>query len=232
MPIIDIYLLMALAAGLVFGQLTPEVRRHNVAIALTLMAGNYALRGLAHHRAVSLAPRLFGQTLPPCGRTPVSAALIERWPGDALNVPDGGRRCVVEIAAVPTFLSPSKWHVIARLSNAYETHDVDVLDRRYFSSETEPRAPWRTVVRVPNQWTPAVFGAARAPTASVFLGFSRFPAARTTSNADGVTIVRWTDMRFADNPIANRQQPPRPGPFGVIVQVNSSNQVTDDRLER
>ena len=67
MPIVDIYLLMALAAGLAFGGVSPRVRRHNASIVLMLMAANYGLRGVAHHQALLLAPRLFGPALPqPC----------------------------------------------------------------------------------------------------------------------------------------------------------------------
>ena len=40
MPIIDIYLLIALAAGLIFGRASPRAARLNACIVLMLMAAN------------------------------------------------------------------------------------------------------------------------------------------------------------------------------------------------
>ncbi len=48
MPIIDIYLLAALAAGLVFGQYFPSARRRNAAIVLLFVGANYGVRAVAH----------------------------------------------------------------------------------------------------------------------------------------------------------------------------------------
>src|SRR6476469_8495735 len=54
MPILDIYLLGALAAGLVFGRRTDAARSRNAVIVLTLMAANYGVRIVAHDRALAL----------------------------------------------------------------------------------------------------------------------------------------------------------------------------------
>ena len=61
LPIIDIYLMMALAAGLVLGELTKASRRRIAAIVLALMAANYGVRAVAHAHAVtrSLRPNAF-----------------------------------------------------------------------------------------------------------------------------------------------------------------------------
>ena len=68
MPIVDIYLLMALVIGLL-GRPTPAQRRAKAAFVLLLMATNYGVRAAAHHQALDVAPRLFGPTLPPpCDR--------------------------------------------------------------------------------------------------------------------------------------------------------------------
>ena len=45
MPIIDVYLLVVLAAGLMFGRGSPAAKRRNAAIVLVLMMANYGLRG-------------------------------------------------------------------------------------------------------------------------------------------------------------------------------------------
>jgi len=231
LPIIDIYLLIALAAGLAFGRMSPDARRHNVAIALVLMVGNYALRGAAHHRALTLAPRLFGPTLPlPCDPQPPSGALLDSWPRGALSIPTNGRRCLVEMAAVPTFLSPFRWRVIAHLSNAYEIHDVDLLDHRFRTVAAPSEALWRLALRFPNQWTPAVADAARTRTAQIFLGFSRFPDARTSVDATGVTTVLWSDMRFAGGLVSLRPPARQAAPFTVTVQIGPDHQVLREQI--
>jgi hypothetical protein len=231
LPIVDIYLLMALAAGLAFGHMTPEVRRHNIAIALIVMVGNYVLRGVSHERALQLAPRLFGQTLPPpCATEPSATSFIAMWPRPPVAVPPTGRRCLVEFAALPTFLSPFQWRVVAHLSNAYEIHDVDILDRRFLGPPAPSEVLWRTALRVPNQWTPAVAEAAKAPTARLFLGFSRFPDARAVIGADGATTVRWTDMRFSDGLFTPNQAPARPAPFNVTVRLSTDNRIVAEEM--
>src|SRR4029077_18363874 len=58
MPIVDVYLLFGLGAGLLFGSMSQPARRRNAAIALALMAANYGIRGVAHHQALLTAPRI------------------------------------------------------------------------------------------------------------------------------------------------------------------------------
>jgi len=109
MPIIDIYLLVALAAGLFFGRESAAARRRNAAIVLMLMAANYGLRAVAHHEAIALAPRLFGPTLPArCADSPDTSSMLDRWPRSTpeSRLPTHERRCLLEVAAIPTFFSP------------------------------------------------------------------------------------------------------------------------------
>jgi membrane-bound metal-dependent hydrolase YbcI (DUF457 family) len=197
MPIIDIYLMVALAAGLYFGRSSDAARRWNVTIVLVLMIANYGVRGLAHHRAVSLAPRLFGPTLPAaCEGAPTQGPIVARWPVATPRLPPPGEvRCLIEIAAIPTFTSPFEWRVIAKMSNAYELHDIDVLDPRFRTPARESEVLWRLVSRYPNQWSIAAETAASTRIGLVFLGFSRFPAARTFRDG-GSQTVQFTDMRF------------------------------------
>jgi inner membrane protein len=231
LPIVDIYLLIVLAAGLAYGRLTPHTRRHNAALALALMAGLYTVRGVAHHRALALAPRLFGPTLPHrCEGSPTDNAL-DSWPRPPVTVSADGRRCLVEVAAMPTFFSPFRWRVVAQLSNAYELHDLDLLEARFRREATGPEALWRTARLVPNRWTPAVYQAAQTPLARTFLGFSRFPAVRTLAEAGGATTVRWTDMRFAGGLVSLNRPPPRPSPFTVVVRVGPSGRILSQDME-
>jgi inner membrane protein len=71
MPITDIYLLVALGAGLVFGGKSPDKRRKAATVALVLMAANYAIRGVAHHQALASA-RIDGLVADQCSRQAVS----------------------------------------------------------------------------------------------------------------------------------------------------------------
>ena len=199
MPIIDIYLIAVLGAALFFGRGSDAMRRQNVKLALVLMLVDYGVRGAAHHEAIALAPRAFGPTLPaPCGGNPPPDLPVERWPlPPTAPAEPGAHRCLVELAAMPGFLSPFSWGLIAQTSNSYETLAVDLLDQRYRQPRGEGEVLWRRTVRYPNVWTPAALSAASAPLAHLFLGFSRFPVVRTTVDGAGTTTVRWSDMRFA-----------------------------------
>ena len=232
LPIIDIYLLVVLIAALVFGRVSPKAQRRNAAIALVLMAANYGLRGTAHHRALMLAPQLFGPTLPPaCGPLPSTA--LDFWPrGTPTESADRpGKRCLVELAAMPTFVSPFRWRVVAHLSNAYELHDIDLLDARFLDPARPLSGIWRTTVRFPNIWTPVVETAARAPTAQLFLGFSRFPDARWFTDPNGVTTVRWMDVRFTGGVLRLDQSAQRPLPFSVTVKVGADGRVMLEHID-
>jgi inner membrane protein len=244
MPIVDIYLMVALGAGLYFGSRSADARGRNIVIVLTLMVANYALRGGMHHRAIALAPRLFGQTMPPpCVNAVASASPIDRWPrSPAPAVPQGRTRCLVELAAMPSFLSPFEWRVIAQMSNGYEMQDINVLSRRFLAAAQEPEVLWRLNSRAPNIWTPEAFRAAETVTGRTFLGFSRFPAVRTVRSREGDVTVRMIDVRFITRPSLTSMpvNPPRgrgepagnapPGFFSATVRFDSSGQIVDEHL--
>ena len=243
MPIIDVYLLAALAAGLVFGRGSEEIRRQNVSIVLAAMLAIYGVRGVAHHEAIVLAPRLFGPTLPaPCAGAPSRSAPIERWPQESVALP-AEHRCLVDLAATPNLIFPFRWLVIAQTSNSYETFDVNLLDSRYRQPPSDGEALWRHAVHYPNPWNPAAFAAAQAPAARLFLGFSRFPLVRSFVDPAGVSTVQWTDMRFAAmsggagpgrggpggrgrGPFSGPTGLPAPGPSGNVVSAGDFFAVT------
>ena len=233
MPIVDIYLLMALVIGLL-GRPTPAQRRAKAAFVLLLMATNYGVRAVAHRQALELAPALFGPTLPlPCDPPPVSTPPIDSWPRPSMpSSPPAGKRCLVEMIAMPSFTSPFTWRIVAQMSNAYEIHDVDLLDRRFREPESGSDAPWRLTLRYPNVWTPAVQHAATTRLGQVFLGFSRMPAARSAVDAHGVTTVRWTDVRFVGGPMALDQPAARGLPFTATVRISPDGQIREEKLGR
>ena len=234
MPIIDIYLLAALAACFWFGSRL-EWRRRNVVIALSLMALNYGIRFAAHHQALETAPRMFGPALPErCTAARQQGPLIDRWPiHQPLAGADTERRCLLEIAALPTFISPFQWRLVAQLSNAYETRDVDLLASARRRAPAAPEAPWRLVQRIPNHWTPAALhAAAHTRTARTFLGFSRFPAAQSIVQPDGSVTVHWTDVRFTAaaprTPVDRR----RAGFFSATVVLGADGGILEQGLGR
>ena len=233
MPIVDIYLLMALVIGLL-GRPTPAQRRAKAAFVLLLMATNYGVRAVAHRQALEVAPKLFGPTLPlPCNPPPASTPAIDSWPRPAAPSPPApGRRCLIEMIAMPSFTSPFTWRIVAQMSNAYEIHDIDLFDPRYREPERGSDAPWRLTLRYPNVWTPVVFQAAGSPLGRVFLGFSRFPAARSAVDATGVTTVRFTDVRFAGGPMGLDQAGPRTNLFTATIRIAADGRVIEEKLGR
>jgi membrane-bound metal-dependent hydrolase YbcI (DUF457 family) len=226
MPIVDVYLLIALAAGLVFGRFSEAARRRNAAIVLAVVAANYGVRAVAHNRSLAEAPALFGPTLPaPCAPGNERQAILERWPRARLpqTAPDG-RRCLVEMAALPS-TSPFTWRIVTRMSNSYELSDVNLL------GPAAGKVPWRINRRIPNVWTPTVMRAAETDVGQILLGFSRFPAVRWFEDGAGVTTARFSDMRFMSGLIALR---PAGGtePFTLVVRVARDGQILSETLGR
>jgi hypothetical protein len=126
--------------------------------------------------------------------------------------------------------SPFRWRVLAQMSNAYEMRDVDLLDSRL--RDPAPELSWRVRVRYPNVWTPVVQRAAASGLAQVFLGFSRFPAARWVADGNGATTVRIEDMRFAGAALAVDQPLRPPNIFTAIVRLDAAGRVIEQRLGR
>ena len=207
MPIIDVYLWMILAAGLLAGSWRPRARQRSAAIALALMAANYGIRVAAHQEALAAAAQVYGPTLPaPCDRSAAFGSLLDSWPHA------GGSNCLVDTAAIPSFGSPFEWRIIAQLPDEY----VEISGN--------------DAARIANRWTPQVLAAARTRTAQVLLGFSRFPVAWEFARPSGGATVQFTDMRFAMG-LANRPvQAGRSALFTVTVAVGPRNEILEERL--
>ena len=233
MPIVDIYLLMVLLAGAIgFGRPTPAARRTKAAVVLMLMAANYGLRAYAHRQALELVPSVFGPTLAAwCDPDESRSRAIDSWPREkAPTPPPEGRRCLVDVAALPTFGSPFQWRIVAQYSNAYEIRDIDLLGGRFRETDIEDEAPWRLTLRYPNVWTPTVMQAGHTRLGQIFLGFSRFPAARSAVDAQGATTVRWTDMRFTGAVVPGERALTQPTLFTAVVRIDANGQVTRETL--
>lgn len=226
MPIVDIYLLGVLVGGIVLGRVRPALRQQAAAIAIALTLLNYVVRAAAHQWALSAATTVMAPALPDRCPDAVPPSLISRWPTESATQrrERGATRCLIEVAVIPTFLSPLRWQIIARHTDSYETLALDLL-RDPARSPQAIDAPWRSASRHPDQWTPAVLRAANTELGRVFLGFSRFPATESVLNEDESATVRWTDLRF--------NTPERPGPrgmFSAIVTLAADGRVLASHL--
>ncbi len=231
MPIVDIYLLGVLVAGALFGQASEASRYRNASIVLTLTAAIYGVRAFAHREALESAPQLFGPALPQrCQADTLIDAGLVSWPSRVDASPPRSARCLVDLAAIPTFTSPFRWRLVAHLSNAYELHDVDVLDTRLRQAPPAAETFWRMTIRYPNVWSPAVETAAMTRLGQRFLGFSRFPAARwVVDTRSGTTTVRWTDMRFVAALPLNRAAGGA-SLFTATVRLDEDRRVIDEHF--
>lgn len=227
LPIVDIYLLAILSIGLLLGRRRradgTSLRQRNAFLAIALMMVNYGVHAWAHHWALAQAPAAFADRLPPpCSDAVPAGGWIDWWPRPVVGSPRdrAAERCLIEIAAIPSFSAPITWRLVARLSDGYELKDVSI---------GQAPASARVSTRYPDQWTPAVVAASKAPVVKTFLGFSRFPAARSVIDSGGDTVVRFADMRFVMNRLGD-QRPQTGGMFGATARVAASGAVIEDRL--
>ena len=209
MPIIDVYLWGILAAGVAAGLMRPAWRARAAAVALLLMAGDYALRAGAHEVALGDAVALQEAALPgSVGRV-----------GETFHYLDGEDPAALP-AALPTFVSPFRWRLILRVPEGFRVEEINLLAGR---SPTD-------VITFPDDRGGAVARAAAAPLARVFLDFSRFPAAEALPHSNGDVTVHWYDLRFAqhqDEPGDHRRHT---SPFGVWVRVSAAGAIVGQGL--
>jgi membrane-bound metal-dependent hydrolase YbcI (DUF457 family) len=232
LPIIDVYLLAILTGGLLLRGKTGRTWQIPAAIVFVLMAANYGVRVIAHQEALARTERLFGPTLPrACEPGRVAEPLLASWPEAApqpvaaasetgFGTTRGGRSCRLDTAAIPTFLSPFRWRVVAQLTDAYEVYDIDVLSAPLRSRTPPPALLTAISRRIPNEWSPPAVQAAAARPAQVLLGFSRFPRVEILDESREETTVHFTDMRFDAGPgDASPMQARRSSLFTAVVRV-------------
>jgi hypothetical protein len=197
-------------------------------IALSLMLLDYGVRAYSHHLALERAPAVFGHLPRRCRDAAPERAWIDTWPRAVTLSPRdaAAERCLADVAAIPDFFSPFGWQLIAQFPNAYERRSVDLLDAQ---SRTGANVT-RLSVLYPNQWTPAVQHAAMSDIGSVFLGFSRYPAARSTIDRQGIATVLWTDIRFATARIGMAER--ETSLFLATIRVAADGSILEERLGR
>ena len=205
------------------------MRRHAAVAALALMATNYGVRATAHQEALSIASRLYGSTLPaPCDGSAGFGSLFDSWPppGEPRIHPD---HCLMDTSAVPDFLSPFEWRIIARQPDAYDVYRINVLDARLRNADASAPFPSDDAAHVPNPWSALIARAAATRSAQVLLGFSRSPVASVVVEPSGAATVQFTDLRFTglENP---RLQARRSALFTVTVTFGPRSELLEERL--
>lgn len=211
LPIIDLYVWALLIGGLVIARLTPARRAMAARTVLACIAAFYALRGVAHGRALEIAA---AHQADGGGSRCVTAPVLTRHPVAFGHAPPGA---CLQAAAIPTFFSPFRWVLIRRHAEGYELRDVSLF---------EPTAS------TPGVWMPidreVVDAARRAETARVFLDFSRMPAVETTRLPDGGRRVRFVDVRFLRGPFGGFDR--TYAPFVATVVLAPNGAVVAERL--
>jgi membrane-bound metal-dependent hydrolase YbcI (DUF457 family) len=215
MPIVDVYLLVALVGSLAMARRSGE-RARWARIGLLLLAVDYTGRALLHERALAMAAeRTADGNVSPCATSPT----LVRHPA-VIEARYAGPGACIQAAALPTFVSPFAWRVIRQYPSGYELSDRSVLAADQ---------------AVPPSWMPADTGPeiarARATiTGRTFLDFSRFPSSHVAErNADGV-VVRFVDVRFAAMGEHLQADPRARSPFVVTVALDASGRVVREQL--
>jgi hypothetical protein len=212
MPIIDVYLWLALIVALVIGS---RIGRERAAlIALVLMACDYSGRAVLHHQALaSAASSNAAGVQAPCAAAPT---LVRHSGGTLPSTTD--RDACVEAAALPTFFSPFTWRIIRRYSNGYELSDRRVFGHSATIQWSRLASDNGDISRV----------RATRP-GRVYLDFARFPVGGLVAQTPSLTTVRLSDARFAVMPSSVRGVPPSTR-LSVIVTVDAAGRVVGQRM--
>ena len=204
MPIIDVYLWVILLAGVVAAIRRPAWRTRAAMVALTLMAGDYALHAAAHAVALRDAVSIQEAALPgSVGRVDQTFHYLDS--GDPAALP----------AALPTFFSPFRWRLVLRAPEGFKVEEIDLFGRG--SPED--------VITFPDARGGAVTRASTAPMARMFLEFARFPSAEAIPHKNGDVTVHWYDMRFAARQTDPRDRRQHTSPFGVWVTLSPTGAI-------
>lgn len=234
MPIIDVYLLATLAAGLWIGRRSDRAGAWSAIVVLFLLGGNYGLRAAAHARALATAQRWLP---PPCVAVADPPA-IDRWPtvlaARAAGRPSAERRrggvfeeetaCLTSLAALPSFTSPFRWQIVAQSAEQYDVADLDLWQP---DDDLTRRPRFRMLPPAPR--AERFRTEAASPIGRVFLDFARFPTETSTVDGDATTI-RWRDVRFMAPPA--RAGRTLPDMFAIWVRVGADGRIIAEGMGR
>ena len=212
MPIIDVYLWLALIGALIAGARIG--RQRGALIALGLMACDYSARAILHRSALADGASFNAAGIhAPCTAAPTFIA----HSGGAVPPVTGSDVCV-EAAALPTFFSPFRWRIIRQHSNGYE-----LSDRRAFGQAATMQSAWLAsdsgdLERI-RETRPA----------RVFLDFARFPRAQLVARTPLLTTVRLSDARFVLMPLNDRGASAS-ARLSVVVTVDGAGRIVEQRF--
>ena len=212
LPIIDPYLLIILAAGLIALRLRPAASRRTTAAVLLAVAAHYGVRAVMHDLAITRAG----------GDEPV--AHLDAWSSSShagklqpcgqqsrADVPTDRGRMSCGVVALPTFLSPFEWRILNRVDGGYEVSEIDLFGR---AARREPAFYSTTRGSLIDE-------ALRDPLARAFMEFARLPVAQVVRDGGDDVVVGLQDLRFVrDLGEETTKSRLRPGPFFIFVHVN------------
>jgi membrane-bound metal-dependent hydrolase YbcI (DUF457 family) len=212
LPIIDVYLLALLIAGLAWMRWRPVSHTRPAAAVLSLVLLHYGLRFAAHETAIRRwrTPPDAGGSEPACAQR-----FVERWPSSGRFAREACRR----IHAIPTFTSPSRWRVIHRYPDGYLIREVDLV------------RPWSESLAVKTEWNDWAERAAATEIGRTFLAFARLPVVTVEASTTG-RVVRLSDVRFLGGPL-RLASPGRMGPrtfFTAVVTLAPDGRVVGESL--
>jgi membrane-bound metal-dependent hydrolase YbcI (DUF457 family) len=215
MPIIDIYLLVVLAGGLLAARGRRLATRARVAqFVLVITALDYAGRAVLHDRALARATsRTASGVAAPCLTHPTLTRHPSIVPGD---VP--ADTCV-QAAALPTFVSPFEFRVVRQYPRGYEISQQTLLH------DGPVPALW-----IDTEDGPVIERAAETRTGRVFLSFSRFPAADVETRQSGERVVRFIDLRFIGTPLRLEARPQPRVPSAITIWLDGRGHVLAEHL--
>lgn len=214
-PALFVILLVALVAPSLFGLINSEVgarkpayRGQNWAIfGLLAMLGLWTWRFVEHSKAQQLAQTILQMASP----SPASGAA----PGSPQ--PDPATAQILRASASPYPTNPYRWHLVIDAPDFYEFVTVDTLTGTA-AMDTQSRIVYKPPT------TLATLAAKRTWLGEVYLDWSQWPLVRETGiDADGLTTVSFTDMRFLyDTPLLTSRKDP---PLSGMVILDSDRRV-------
>jgi membrane-bound metal-dependent hydrolase YbcI (DUF457 family) len=200
LPVLDVWLWALLGCGLAAAWLRPAQRRAAALACLALAVGYVGLRATTHDAALGRAleiQALAGVEPDATGSRTLFAYL------------NSSQRSALP-AALPAGSSPFAWRLITRAPSGFEVRDVNLLSR----GEKQRSA----ILRFPDGRSPLIARASEAPTARVFLDFSRFTSVEVRRHRNGDATVHWYDMRFG-RPAEGIDERSYTSPFGAWVRL-------------
>jgi inner membrane protein len=116
----------------------------------------------------------------------------------------------LRVGAYPTWVNPFQWHGVVETRNFFALAQVD-------SSVPEVDPSDNMEIRYKPEETPVTLAAKTSYLGRVYLDWAKFPVTETEPQADGLSVVRFEDLRFSGT---WRRSTSKPLSAGVVVDQN------------